>query len=133
MRMFGLSHRRLLRAVPAMAITAALIGAGFMQSGAAEASFGWCAGDPLVYVNGKSLAINIGVQGDLATVQADVLSANIVVHVPRGVTTSIGPSGALPFPENVSFVYDKGTYTSGAIGVQIVTTFTLAPKTPSLN
>jgi hypothetical protein len=53
--------------------------------------------------------------------------------VPKGVTTSVGPSGALPFPEHVSFVYDKGTYTSGAISVQIVTTFSLAPKTPSLN
>ncbi|HZQ37793.1 MAG TPA: hypothetical protein VFD32_17820 [Dehalococcoidia bacterium] len=125
MRNFGPGQGRLLRVIPAMAVGAALLGVGFVQSGAAEASFGWCAGDPVIAVNGKQFHVTIGVQGDPTTLYQHVTSANIVIHVPSNTTAQTVSSSSPYFSENVTFVYDKGPVAAGkSIPVTVITTFT---------
>jgi len=124
-RTFRVTHRRLLRTIPTVAVGAALLGGGLLHSGAAEASFGWCAGDPVVAVNGKQFHVTIGVQGDPSTLYQHVTSANIVIHVPSNATAQTVSSSSPYFAENVTFVYDKGPVAAGKpIPVTVVTTFT---------
>ncbi len=124
MRRFGISGRRWLSAVPGAVMGMALLGAGFIQSGVAQASFGWCAGDPVIAVNGKQFHVTIGVQGDPTTLNKSVTAADITVHLPSNVKAQVVYSYSLYFAEKVIFVYDRPAIASSApIPVTIVTTF----------
>ena len=48
---------------------------------------GWCWGDPAITVSGQTFTVQVGIQAPVATAQADIQMANIVVHLPQGVTT----------------------------------------------
>lgn len=121
---FGLGSRRLLRAMPAALLGVALLGAGFVQSGVAHASFGWCAGDPEIAVNGKLFHVTIGAQGDPTTLSKSVTAADITVHLPSNVKAQVVFSSSLYFAEKVVFIYDRPAIAGDApIPVNVVTTF----------
>ena len=125
MRFPRISGRRMARVLPAAVAGVALISAGLVQSGAVEASWGWCSGDPVIAVNGKQFHVTIGVQGDASTLYQHVTTANIVVHVPSNATAQVVSSSSPYFAENVTFVYDKGPVAAGKpIPVTVQTSFT---------
>ena len=96
---------------------------------------GWCWGDPAITVSGQTFTVQVGIQAPVTTVQADIQMANIVVHLPQGVTTySLGTVPQTPFPQHVTVLSDNGSYSPGyGMHVKVVTTFTLKAGTPSLN
>ncbi len=134
MRRPGIGGRRWLNAVPGAVMGIALLGAGFVQSGVARASFGWCAGDPVIAVNGKQFHVTIGVQGDPTTLSKSMTAADITVHLPGNVTAQVVYSYSLYFAEKVFFVYDRPAIASGApIPVNMVVTFERPSGSQNLN
>jgi hypothetical protein len=132
-------HLAVLRpAAPALAGLALLAG-GLAQAIPAHADFHWCWDDPSITVGSQTFTVQVGVQTNAQTsaaqVQADIQMANIVVHLPQGVTNyTVGAIPQTPFPQQVKVVSDNGSYTPGhGMHVKVVTTFTLKPGTPSLN
>jgi len=134
MRMLRIRGRRWLSVLPGAVMGVALLGAGFVQSGVASASFGWCAGDPVIAVNGKQFHVTIGVQGDPLTLSKSVTAADITVHLPSTVKAQVVYSYSLYFAEKVFFVYDRPAIASGApIPVTVVTTFERPAGSQNLN
>jgi hypothetical protein len=90
---------------------------------AASAELSWCWDDPIVAIDGKVLNIDIGVQGDAATVTSAVKSTTTTIYVPRNVSVRNLGSTNVYFREKVRFRTTDATWSGGPIRVRVETEF----------
>src|SRR5688500_8507812 len=64
----------------------------------------WCWGDPIVMIGGKTVNINVGVQGSTSQVESHVAAALTVVYVPYGVSYSVIGYTPAPFDEKAIII-----------------------------
>jgi hypothetical protein len=92
--------RRILLAALALAMVT-----GFALAPARNAhADDWCWGDPIVMIGGKTVNINVGVQGTSSQVAGHVSHALTVVYVPQGVSHSIVGYTPAPFEEKAVII-----------------------------
>jgi hypothetical protein len=103
-------------AAPAI-LGASLLGGVLAQAPAVHAD-DWCWGDPVVQVNGTIAAINVGIQGDAATVAALTKGVTVTVRVPAGSTHQVLQETNPYFAETVNFVVATSNQDIGRVDVQ---------------
>jgi len=118
--------------VPAAVAGVALLSAGLVQSGAAEASWGWCADDPIVLVNGAPLQTTVGVYADSTTVSRQVRGATVTYTVPASVSISLKMANNVYWPENVVLAHSNAAWSPGQpVSVSVSVTFDSAASLPA--
>jgi len=120
-------------AAPAV-LGASLLGGILAQAPAAHADMSWCFDDTVVVVNNVPVHVNLGIQASSSTVRSSIVSANIVVHVQQGVRATVVQPSMPDYAATVTLQFDKGgTWQSGPVPIQVVTTFTQKAHAAALN
>jgi hypothetical protein len=117
------TYARLHRAVAFTLAALFLVGLALVRPDAASAELSWCWDDPIVSINGRVLNIDIGVQGDAATVSSTVKSTTTTIYLPRNVSARNLGSTNTYFREKVHFRTTRSTWSGGPIPVSVVTEF----------
>jgi hypothetical protein len=121
-RPVGFSARLLLALLGALLLCAGMV---VHSPASAVADETWCWGDPVVQIGTSTISIIVGARGDPASLSANITAADIVIVVPRGVSTRVLSITNPYFPEQVTFVTSGATWRGGPqpIPVSVVVRF----------
>lgn len=122
---------------PLLMFMAAAVALGLALGTAAPASAqptDWCAVDPILTVNGKTVNVVAGVMGSPADVRANVQHAHFRIFLPSGVEAEIVGYEGDYFTESAEIIFDDAlTYIPGQmIEMWVEVTFQATKSFPAL-
>lgn len=94
----------------------------------------WCAADPILMVNGKTVNVIVGVMGSADDVRANVQHAHFTIFLPAGVEAEIVGYEGDYFTESAEIVFDDSlTYTPGqTFEMRVEVTFQATKSFPAV-